>query len=47
MSVPFPSQFLTAVGVDPNNGTYPLAYVVVESETKQYWLWFLDRLGDD
>ncbi|GJV15019.1 transposase, MuDR [Tanacetum coccineum] len=38
---------LTAVGVDPNNGIYPLAYVVVESETKQSWLWFLDCLGDD
>ncbi|GKA94727.1 pentatricopeptide repeat-containing protein, partial [Tanacetum coccineum] len=25
MSGPFPGQILTAVGVDPNNGTYPLA----------------------
>ncbi|GJU78673.1 mutator type transposase [Tanacetum coccineum] len=38
---------LTAVGVDLNNGTYPLAYSVVEYETKQSWLWFLDCLGDD
>ncbi|GJX04818.1 ribonuclease H-like domain-containing protein [Tanacetum coccineum] len=38
---------LTAVGVDPNNGTYPLAYAVVEAETKDSWTWFLDCLGDD
>ncbi|GJS95568.1 mutator type transposase, partial [Tanacetum coccineum] len=38
---------LTAVGVDPNNGTYPLAYAVVEAETKYSWTWFLDCLGDD
>ncbi|GJZ55607.1 mutator type transposase [Tanacetum coccineum] len=37
----------TAVGVDPNNGTYPLAYAVVETETKESWTWFLDCLGDD
>ncbi|GJT87357.1 transposase, MuDR, partial [Tanacetum coccineum] len=40
-------RILTAVGVDPNNGTYPLAYVVVDSENKQSWLRFLDCLGDD
>ncbi|GJU78506.1 mutator type transposase [Tanacetum coccineum] len=39
-------KILTAVGVDPNNGTYPLAYAVVESENKKSWLWFLDYLGD-
>ncbi|GJX12766.1 mutator type transposase, partial [Tanacetum coccineum] len=44
---PFPMQILTAVGVDLNNGIYPLAYTVVESKTKQSWLWFLDCLGDD
>ncbi|GJT78034.1 mutator type transposase [Tanacetum coccineum] len=36
-----------SVGVDPNNGIYPLAYVVVESESKDSWKWFLDCLGDD
>ncbi|GJR40745.1 mutator type transposase [Tanacetum coccineum] len=44
---PYPGQILTAVGVDPNNGIYPLAYAVVEGETKESWLWFLDCLGDD
>nr|GEW43256.1 hypothetical protein [Tanacetum cinerariifolium] len=38
---------LTAIGVDPNYGIYPLAYAIVESENKQSWLWFLDCLGDD
>ncbi|GKB43981.1 mutator type transposase, partial [Tanacetum coccineum] len=47
MSGPFPMQILTAVGMDPYNGIYPLAYAVVESKTKQSWLWFLDCLGDD
>ncbi|GKB31993.1 transmembrane protein 214-like protein [Tanacetum coccineum] len=28
---------LTAVGVDCNNGTYPVAYDVVEAETKDAW----------
>ncbi|GJT66474.1 mutator type transposase [Tanacetum coccineum] len=32
---------------NPNNGIYPLAYVVVESESKDSWKWFLDCLGDD
>nr|GEX87214.1 hypothetical protein [Tanacetum cinerariifolium] len=44
---PYPRQILTAVGVDPNNGTYPLAYAVVEVETKDSWTWFLDCLGDN
>ncbi|GJW90886.1 hypothetical protein Tco_0168439 [Tanacetum coccineum] len=38
---------VTTVGVDPNNGAYPLAYVVIEAETKESWTWFLDCLGDD
>ncbi|GJS54382.1 mutator type transposase [Tanacetum coccineum] len=47
MSGPFPMQILTAVGVDPNYGIYPLAYAIVESKNKQAWLWFLDCIGDD
>ncbi|GJW88673.1 mutator type transposase [Tanacetum coccineum] len=43
----FPGQILTVVGVDPNNGTYPLVYDVVEAETKDSWTWFLKCLGDD
>ncbi|KAJ9542115.1 hypothetical protein OSB04_028621 [Centaurea solstitialis] len=58
MKGPYPGQILTAVGVDPNHGTYPLAYAVVEAETKKVlvhyytysllsWAWFLECLGDD
>ena len=47
MSGQFPGQILTAVGVDPNSGIYPVAYAIVEPETKDSWKWFLDCLGDD
>ncbi|GJT90758.1 hypothetical protein Tco_1079603, partial [Tanacetum coccineum] len=32
MKGPYPRQPLTAVSVDPNNGIYPLAYGLVETE---------------
>ncbi|KAJ0908838.1 putative transposase, MuDR, plant [Helianthus annuus] len=34
---PFPGQILTAMGVDANNGIYPVAYAVVEAETMSSW----------
>ncbi|XP_022873194.1 uncharacterized protein LOC111392160 [Olea europaea var. sylvestris] len=40
-------QLLTAVGVDANNGMYPLAYAVVEVENGDNWRWFLGLLKDD
>ncbi|GKB88972.1 heat stress transcription factor B-4-like protein [Tanacetum coccineum] len=47
MMGPFPGQVLVAVGLDLNNGIYPLAYVLVEAESKSSWCWFLQCLGDD
>ncbi|GJY59861.1 heat stress transcription factor B-4-like protein [Tanacetum coccineum] len=47
MKGPFPGQVLVAVGLDSNNGIYPLAYALVEAETKSLWCWFLQYLGDD
>ncbi|GKC90295.1 mutator type transposase [Tanacetum coccineum] len=47
LSGSYPGWILTAVGVDPNNGIYPLAYAIVESENKDSWKWFLDCIGDD
>ncbi|GKC25071.1 heat stress transcription factor B-4-like protein [Tanacetum coccineum] len=44
---PFPGQVLVAVGLDSNNGIYPLAYALVEAESKSSWCWFLQCLGDD
>ena len=43
----YPGWILTAVGIDPNSGIYPLAYAIVESENKDSWKWFLDCVGDD
>ncbi|VVA34074.1 PREDICTED: LOC107462923 isoform, partial [Prunus dulcis] len=44
---PYPGQILTAVGVDGNNGSFPIAYAVVEIESKQSWIWFLRLLIED
>ncbi|CAL9012885.1 unnamed protein product [Prunus brigantina] len=33
-----PGQLLFAVGVDPNNDMYPIAYAVVEVENYETWL---------
>ncbi|BFG29590.1 hypothetical protein CerSpe_158640 [Prunus speciosa] len=44
---PYTGQVLTAVGVDGNNGMYPVAYAVVELESKSSWIWFLELLIAD
>ncbi|GJU77355.1 mutator type transposase [Tanacetum coccineum] len=46
MSGLWPGQILIAALVNCNNGTYLVAYVVVEAKTKDAWMWFLDYLGD-
>ena len=40
-------QLLTAMGVDPNNGWWPIAWAVVEKEAGEQWKWFLQLLADD
>ncbi|CAL8093957.1 unnamed protein product [Prunus armeniaca] len=40
-------QFLAAVGIDANNEIWVIAYVVVESECKDSWFWFLELLVKD
>ncbi|XP_008241206.1 PREDICTED: uncharacterized protein LOC103339651 [Prunus mume] len=42
-----PGQLLSAVGVDPNNGMYPIAYVVAKAENYATWTWFLELLAVD
>ncbi|GJU98342.1 hypothetical protein Tco_1327613 [Tanacetum coccineum] len=38
---------LKQVRVDANNGIYPVAYAIVEAESKASWCWFLNLLGED
>ena len=40
-------QLLTAVGIDANDGIFPIAMVVVEVECYSSWKWFLTTLKDD
>ncbi|RHN45490.1 putative MULE transposase domain-containing protein [Medicago truncatula] len=40
-------QLLVAVGRDPNDQYFPLAFGVVETETKDSWSWFLQLLLED
>ncbi|GJV55449.1 reverse transcriptase domain-containing protein [Tanacetum coccineum] len=40
-------QILTVVWVDANKGIYPVAYAIVEAESKASWCWFLNLLGED
>ena len=47
MKGPYPCLVLVAFGLDPNNGIYPLAYSLVETESESSLSWFLMRLGDD
>ncbi|CAL9014767.1 unnamed protein product [Prunus brigantina] len=44
---PYPRQILTAVGVDGNNGYFPVAYAVVDIESKDSWIWFFNLLIED
>nr|GEU37277.1 transposase, mutator type [Tanacetum cinerariifolium] len=36
-----------SVGVDANDGIYPVAYAILEAESKASWCWFLNLLGED
>ncbi|XP_013639243.1 PREDICTED: uncharacterized protein LOC106344401 [Brassica oleracea var. oleracea] len=38
---------LTAIGRDPNNQIYPIAWAVVNSESNDNWQWFIHRLKID
>ncbi|KAM5552368.1 hypothetical protein ABKV19_026961, partial [Rosa sericea] len=40
-------QLLTAVGIDANNTSCVIAYAMVEMESKDSWIWFLEILCKD
>ncbi|XP_039127844.1 uncharacterized protein LOC120263931 [Dioscorea cayenensis subsp. rotundata] len=40
-------QILTAVGRDGNNQMFPVAWAVVDKETSETWLWFIELLKVD
>ncbi|XP_041991935.1 uncharacterized protein LOC121742786 [Salvia splendens] len=35
------------MGIDPNNGWWPIAWAVTESESYEHWKWFLTYLSED
>ncbi|XP_071729347.1 uncharacterized protein [Rutidosis leptorrhynchoides] len=47
MKEPATGHMLTAVGIDCNNGIYPVAYAIVEQECFSSWEWFLKLLAED
>lgn len=42
-----PWQILIAVGIDSNNGMYPIAFAIAEVENQETWTWFLEYLMRD
>lgn len=40
-------QLLCAIGRDGNNQMWPIAWAIVEAETKNAWLWFFNLLSAD
>jgi hypothetical protein len=44
---PHGGQLLVAVGIDANNQSFPFAYAVVESETRDSWQWFIELVMED
>lgn len=39
---PHKGQLLSAVGIDANNGIFPIAFAIVEIENQETWTWFLE-----
>jgi hypothetical protein len=44
---PYGGQLIAAIARDPNEQFFPLAFAVVEAETKDSWTWFLLQLIED
>lgn len=44
---PHRGVLLSACGLDPNNGMFPICFCVTEGEHKLSWTWFLELLIED
>lgn len=40
-------MLLAAIGIDPNNSQFPIAYAIVQKENTDSWSWFLRLLIED
>ncbi|XP_059658699.1 uncharacterized protein LOC132305031 [Cornus florida] len=43
---PYGGHILSAISIDGNNQMFPVAFAVVESETRDSWSWFMTELMD-
>ncbi|WOH04134.1 hypothetical protein DCAR_0623542 [Daucus carota subsp. sativus] len=43
----FGGQLLAAVGIDPNERMYPIAWAIVQAKNYDNWLWFMNLLKAD
>ncbi|XP_047942776.1 uncharacterized protein LOC125189552 [Salvia hispanica] len=42
----YKGQLMTTMGIDPNNGWWPIAWAVTETESYVQWKWFVEYLSD-
>ncbi|XP_042067357.1 uncharacterized protein LOC121810671 [Salvia splendens] len=42
----YKGQLMTAMGIDPINGWWPIAWAVTEAESYIQWKWFVEYLSD-
>ena len=40
----YPGVLLSAIGIDANNGVFPVAVCICEGESKDSWGWFIQQL---
>lgn len=40
-------MLLAAIGIDPNNSQFPIAFSIVEKENTETWTWFMELLRED
>ncbi|KAK4393965.1 hypothetical protein Sango_1867300 [Sesamum angolense] len=45
LKVPFGGVLLAAIGLDGNNGLFPVAFAIAESECKESWEFFFENLS--